>query len=153
MDELYVGPSNARQEWDAALRGQQDGLLALLTTNEPPGVAIFEIMTYINGLYRHCQLFGLDPKDQTILDRIDRVLGPLGAVRHSLGWRQREVDLTLMRWIRRSSALSPVLGAGVTMDAGGPSWPELVRSSSRSLWTKDMRSQRWFAPQTAPTST
>ncbi|HRD87970.1 MAG TPA: hypothetical protein PK752_06865 [Accumulibacter sp.] len=43
------------------------------------------------------------------------------------GPRQRDLDLGLMRRIRRASCLSVVIGAGATMDAGGPSWAELVR--------------------------
>ena len=125
MDPLYVGPSQNRPAWQAALFGRDDALLAQLAESEPPGETHFEIATYINGLYRTTQ----HPfyQGQDVRPDVERVLPAVHALRQRLGWRQRELDIGLMRWIRRASALSVVIGAGVTMAAGGPSWVELVR--------------------------
>ncbi len=125
MDPLYVGPSQNQQAWHAALSGQDETLLSQLAESEPPGVTHFEIATYINGLYRMTQ----NPffQDRDVRPDVERVLPTVQAIRQRLGWRQRELDISLMRWIRRASALSVVIGAGVTMAAGGPSWAELVR--------------------------
>jgi hypothetical protein len=125
MDPLYVGPSQNQQAWRAALFGKDDALLSQLAESEPPGITHFEIGTYINGLYRMTQMpFS---QDHDVRPDVERVLPTVRATRQRLGWRQRELDIGLMRWIRRASALSVVIGAGVTMAAGGPSWAELVR--------------------------
>jgi len=125
MDPLYVGPSQNQQAWRAALFGKDDALLSQLAESEPPGVTHFEIGTYINGLYRMTQMPFSQGHD--VRPDVERVLPTVRAIRQRLGWRQRELDIGLMRWIRRASALSVVIGAGVTMAAGGPSWAELVR--------------------------
>ena len=78
-----------------------------------------------NGMYRMCQKLGTDPTE--VRPQVERVLGPLQALRRNLApVEQRDLDLGLMQWMRRSSALTAVIGAGVTIDAGGPSWPALV---------------------------
>jgi hypothetical protein len=125
MDPLHVGPAQNRTAWQAALFGKDDALLAQLAESEPPGETHFEIATYINGLYRMTQHPFFQGRD--VRPDVERVLPTVHAIRRRLGWRQRELDIGLMRWIRRASALSVVIGAGVTMAAGGPSWAELVR--------------------------
>jgi hypothetical protein len=144
VESTYVGPSQqAGEAWKVALGDQDDALLAQLAEQEPPGVALFEIATYVNGLYRGTQIGtyvndllqdGTDasgasrtrlPNDTYAM--VARVLPTVRAIRHRLGWRQRDVDIGLMRWMRRSSDLSMVIGAGVTKAAHGPSWSELVR--------------------------
>jgi hypothetical protein len=124
MSRLYVGPSQNKEAWKKALFTGDDQLLEQLVTQEMPGVALFEIQVYINGLYQACEQLGDSP--YLVHDKIMRVLKPLKNIRHHLGPAQREADIYILRWIRRASALSAVVGAGVTMDAGGPSWPELV---------------------------
>jgi hypothetical protein len=58
-----------------------------------------------------------------------RVTPYIDRIRDRLGWDVREFDLQLLRAIRRSSSLSPVLGAGVSAAEGceAPSWPALVQ--------------------------
>ena len=101
MDPLYVGPSQNRQAWHAALSGQDDVLLSQLAEGEPPGVAHFEIATYINGLYRMTQHPFFQGRD--VRPDVERVLPTVHAIRRRLGWRQCELDIGLMRWIRRAS--------------------------------------------------
>lgn len=125
MKQIYVGPSDQRNAWNNALFNQDDHVLEQLVAAEPPGTSLFEIKTYINGLYLGCNRFGLPPN--SVRSKVERVLLPLKHIRHRLGCRQREADIILMRWIRRASCLSAVIGAGATMDAGGPSWENLVR--------------------------
>jgi hypothetical protein len=130
---ITVEPSPRRAEWDKATTGGNDALLDELLDSEPPGRAHFHLMVQVNGLYRACQLSGLPPA--AVRAKVERVLGPLSRVRAGLGpLEQRALDLGMLRWMRRASALSAVIGAGVTMDAGGPSWPALVkRLLSRAL--------------------
>jgi hypothetical protein len=130
MADMHVGPSHNSAAWNAALFDEDDVILAELVEKEPPGVSLFQLAAYMNGLYRRTQLpigevthFRMEEASP----RIQRVLPTVRAVRQRLGWEQREFDLALMRMIRRSSALSMVLGAGVTQAAGGPSWSALVR--------------------------
>jgi len=58
-----------------------------------------------------------------------RVTPYIDRIRDRLGWDVREFDLQLLRSIRQSSSLSPVLGAGVSTaeGCGAPSWPALVQ--------------------------
>lgn len=130
MENIYVGPSRATETWNIALYNQDSTLLAQLVENEPSGVSLFHLATYINGLYRvtqHPLAQVLPIQIEDVRAKVERVLPTIRAIRRRLGWKQREVDIGLMRWIRRSSALSVVIGAGVTQAAGGPSWSELVR--------------------------
>ncbi|KAF4213846.1 hypothetical protein CNMCM5878_009908 [Aspergillus fumigatiaffinis] len=54
-------------------------------------------------------------------------------MRRELGWNVREFDISLLRQIRHSSALSLVLGAGASMAApcNAPSWQALVEGLLR----------------------
>lgn len=127
---MHVGPSRNHTAWNTALHEGNDAVLAQLLEQEPPGVSLYQLASYINGLYRWTQLpigqvLGFRTEDAHT--RVARVLPAVRAIRSRLGWRQREFDIALMRSIRRSSALSVVIGAGVTQAAGGPSWSELVR--------------------------
>jgi SIR2-like domain len=137
-DAAQAGPSTQQAEWSTALEGEDDAPLTELVEREPPGVALFMLMTYINGVYRAIQPIPLlaEGKEFTgferylkpvVRRRIDQVLPMIQELRQRLGGRQRDFDLGLLRWVRRSSCLAVVIGAGVTMEAGGPSWPELVR--------------------------
>ncbi len=96
-------------------------MLDQLPLGDDPAAALLELETFINGTYRATQhpLF-LKPMAGVRFE-IRRVLPYLEAIRARLGWPLRELDLGLLRLIRRSSAPSPVLGAGA------PSWSQLVR--------------------------
>jgi hypothetical protein len=61
--------------------------------------------------------------------RIARIAEVLPAATERIGgWQEQlDYDLSVAQWIRRNGALFAVLGAGVTIDAGGPSWAELVK--------------------------
>jgi hypothetical protein len=125
MDRLTIRPSHDQAAWDRALHGLDDGVLAELVASEPPGVIAFQCGVAINGMYRAVQLRGASLAEVT--PKVARAARVTTELRRRLGPEQREIDLGLLRWIRRASALSAVLGAGVTMGAGGPSWSDLVR--------------------------
>jgi hypothetical protein len=135
-----VGPSKQRHRWTEFLaRPQWDpAAFDALARREPPGVALFELEVAINGLYLQAEKaarlhavlgdgVATEAQAQTPL-RARWLAAAAERRRASLSaLQQREIDLGLLRWIRRGGCLACVVGAGVTMDAGGPSWPALVR--------------------------
>lgn len=135
---MIVGPSNKSSDWRDFFNSQrwETAKFARLVESEDIGTAFFEIETQINGLYRAKQLSQALARRLNLPIDADRVGEPeLKArwlvansepFREALGPLQRNLDMGLMRWMRRASCLSVVIGAGVTMDAGGPSWAELV---------------------------
>ncbi len=124
---LAPRPSQRQEAWAQALHGDDDALLERLASEDDPPAALYELETYINGIYRATQhsIFPRPLPDARFEAR--RVLLYVEEIRARLGWRVREFDLGLLRLVRRSGALSAVLGAGVSMGAGAPSWAELVR--------------------------
>lgn len=132
---LDVRPSEQGKAWLHALARGSDREVRSLVEREPDGVALYEIASFINELYSWIKppslpfrLWKLEGDDiAAIHDRVSRAIGFRDGIRHRLTWReQRSLDLGLLRWIRRASALSVVLGAGASMAAGGPSWAGLV---------------------------
>src|SRR5262245_19914306 len=118
-----------RPNWDAVLWGNDHARLQQLLNQEAPHVACFQLERHIRQLYimTNLQPGRIDPEHATA--RIQRLSAALPALRSRIGgWlEQRQYDLSVLQWIRRNSALSVVLGAGATIAAGGPSWPELVQ--------------------------
>jgi hypothetical protein len=124
---LNPHPSSQHAAWQKALFGGDAKLLDQLSATDEPAAALFELETYINGRYRGTQHPLLSWPIEQVRSEVSRILPYANDIRARLGWRVREFDLGLLRLIRRSSALSPVLGAGASMGAHGPSWSELVR--------------------------
>ena len=110
-----------------------------LALTDDPAAALLVLETYINGLYRG-SLHPLSLPKTEIQSRVARALPFVDEIRTRLGWRIRDFDLGLLRLIRRSSALSPVLGAGVSMGAGAPSWSDLVRLMLEETLDKGLES-------------
>lgn len=138
--EIHVGPSRKRDEWKSFLSADTWTLedLHRLVESDEPGGAFFEIEVFVNGRYAAYEkaralqsALGHPPLPSEALDVVRRQAQWLSAAserfRRALGHQQRELELGLMRWMRRSSCLVAVLGAGATVDAGGPSWPQLVK--------------------------
>ncbi len=122
---LTPRPSKQHAAWDKALNGGDSALLEHLASTDDPAAALLTLETYINGIYRG-SLHPLSMPKTEIESKVARALPFVDEIRTRLGWRVRDFDLGLLHLIRRSSALSPVLGAGVSMGAGAPSWSGLV---------------------------
>jgi hypothetical protein len=141
VDVAVARAHQLSQVWARAM--SDDGLLKELAGREPPEVVIIAIAGLINGLYLGGQKIASRMAQapdlasdlasaagaylEAIRPRIQKLLPYLLSSRRRLGWRQHEVDIGLMRWIRRSCALSVVLGAGISQGAGAPGWVDLVR--------------------------
>lgn len=171
--------SDRAGDWQLALNGSDDALLTDIANKEPPGVALFEMETFINGLYRKCDLLmrvafdvserlpsqnaesrelgvGESTPDEVksplerARARATRVVTHNERVRRRLGSEIRDFD--------RSPALSPGLGAGVSMarSCGAPSWAALVESFCGlrliRAWRSVDRKKKRFRNTTRPSN-
>jgi len=126
--ELLPQPSAYPAEWRQALsEGDLQGLRTL-AENDLPGASLLQMESHINGMYAGASSpLAVAGAAEIARASVAPVHDVVRALRKQLGWQAREFDLALLRMVRQSSALSPVLGAGVSMGAGGPSWSTLVR--------------------------
>jgi len=123
MRSLVVRPSERCEEWRDALEGKLDGRLTRLVDEDEPGPALCEITTYINGQYRFDRAPG-----GGVREKVSQLQTELARLRRRLGWaQQRDLDLSLLRYVRECGCLSVVLGAGASKGAGAPLWPDLLR--------------------------
>ncbi len=114
-------------EWAEALEGGNDALLKHLAESEYPGTTLFQLTHYFMRQNLRMQRM----RDPTKLEDSDRALARALAVRAQVrsfyDWNERKYfDLQALRELRQKSAVVPFLGAGVSIAAGGPSWPRLV---------------------------
>jgi len=146
-----LAPRVSKQDdaWRKALLAGDIAGLEALARNDDPAAALFELETYINGMYRAriiadrvkavaAPVSSESPTLRGVVSNLRAELSDLGSrvrpasqlaqeIRARIGWRVREFDLGLLRRIRADGMLSPALGAGVSMGAGAPSWPDVVR--------------------------
>src|SRR4051794_21020127 len=106
-------PSQEHEAWQKALHNGDDSSIRELARKDDPAASLFEFETYINGMYRATRHPVTPASLPDVRAEVGRVLPYVDEVRARLGWRVRDFDLGLLRLIRKSSALSPVLGAGV----------------------------------------
>ncbi|RAL10715.1 SIR2 family NAD-dependent protein deacylase [Aspergillus homomorphus CBS 101889] len=134
------GPSSFQAQWEQLLANFDPNLLADLRRREPSAHSLYEIERIITGLCRGVQrghhlnsqigddIVDVDATQERARQFMANTSAATREMRRELSWNIREFDISLLRQIRRSSALSLVLGAGASMTApcNAPSWPSLV---------------------------
>jgi hypothetical protein len=112
------------QVWKKVLAGEEVDF-SHFAQSRPPLEVLSVVLAQIHGLYQDA----IESKRPLsgVVPAVGRLMPAMKLARRRAGPQQREIDLHLMRVLRHGGHLCAVLGAGVTMDAGGPSWPQLVR--------------------------
>lgn len=93
---------------------------------DDPAAATFLLITELNALWRLADTQGIERSH--VEQRAFEIHARLRALRAVHGAKQREHDLQTLRFARERAGLVVVIGAGVSMGAGLPGWPELVRA-------------------------
>jgi hypothetical protein len=107
-------------------RGKDDeAAIIRFAESNPPQEVLSVIIGEIHQRYLEANQNKQSPS--TVADSIQNLLPAAKIARRRAGNEQRDIDLNTMRTFRYMGSLCVVLGAGVTMDAGGPSWEQLVR--------------------------
>jgi len=115
-------------EWKRALEGEDDALIKHLAETEYPGTTLFQLEYF---LMRQNKMLLQPNVEEGIKDRllhgVGRAMFMRSQIRSFHKWIERQMfDLEALREFYQARAVIPVLGAGVSMAAGGPSWPKLV---------------------------
>jgi hypothetical protein len=110
--------------WQKILAGEEVDFSAF-AQSAPPLEVLSAVLAQIHGLYGAATAAKRPVSE--VAPAVQRLMPAMELARRRAGTEQRDIDLQVMRVLRNSGQLCAVLGAGVTMAAGGPSWPGLVR--------------------------
>ena len=125
IEQIFeIRPSNQPEAWNKAFESQDGAHIEVLLRKEPTGVVFFELDRLVREWIERTRNKELEW--DVYRSRILQVFDLQEDLRHHLGWKQRDLEIGLLQHIRRRGELSIVLGAGATVNAGGPSWPALV---------------------------
>ncbi len=91
MEPLHIGPSRHWQAWQSATHGRNDRLLASLAEREEPGVVLFMLASYMNGLYRGTRhpldkALGIELETEQVAGAVRRVLPVIRQIQQRLKW-------------------------------------------------------------------
>jgi len=114
-------------DWKRALEGEDDALFKHLHDTEYPGTVLFQLTFYL--MRQNVRLLACTNQNEAdpLLRGVERALSARRQIRSFYDWIQRrEFDLETLKELYRRRAVIPFLGAGTSMEAGGPSWPKLV---------------------------
>lgn len=112
------------QVWKKVLAGEEVDF-SQFAQSRPPLEVLSAVLAQIHGLYQDA--IGAKRSLSAVVPAVRRLMPAVELARRRAGPQQQEIDLHLMRVLRHGGHLCAVLGAGVTVAAGGPSWPQLVR--------------------------
>jgi len=114
-------------DWKRALEGEDDALFKHLVDTEYPGTVLFQLAFYL--MRQNIRLYACTNQGEAepLLRGISRVRSVRRQIRSFYDWSQRrKFDLETLKEFYHGRAVMPFLGAGTSMEAGGPSWPKLV---------------------------
>lgn len=108
------------------LRGETMEQVRAEVARDRPAEATFLLIEELNAVWRMAASQGIDRSQ--VEPRALEIHRELRDLRRMHGAQQRENDLRTLRLVRERAGLVVVIGAGVSMGAGLPGWPELVRA-------------------------